>query len=106
MIGLDPDQNASSVDGSCSVIYRFTVICCVAASTAQKKAQPRGAALKFHQRRRFWRICADVCKDTQHGSDFAMISRPVKRFLLLRNINFVAEQIRITKSKPAFMGRP
>ena len=28
----------------------------------QKKAQPRRVALRFHQRRRFWRMCADTCR--------------------------------------------
>lgn len=48
---------------------------------------------------------ADVCKDTQHRCYFATTSLPVKQFLLLRNINFIVGQIRITKLKPAFLNR-
>lgn len=51
-------------------------------------------------------MCADVCKDTQHSSYFATANRPVKLFLLLRNINFIVEQIRITKLKRAHPLRP
>lgn len=94
-------QPGSSVDGRYSITCRFPVICCAAASTIQKKAQPRRVALKFHQRRRFWRMCADVCKDTQHSSYFATARPPVKLFLLLRNINFIVGRIRITKLKQA-----
>lgn len=99
---LEIRSHTASVDGRYSVIGHLSVICCTAASAAQKKAQPRRVALKFHQRRRFWRICADVCKDTQHGSHFATTLRPVKRFLLLRNINFIVERVRISKLKRSF----
>ena len=44
-------------------------------------------------------MCAGVCKDTQHGSYFAMPTRGVKRFMLLRNINFIVGNMRITKPK-------
>lgn len=99
-------QPGPSVDGRYGITCRFPVICCAAASTAQKKAQPRRVALKFHQRRRFWRMCADVCKDTQHSSYFATAKPPVKLFLLLRNINFIVGRIRITKLKRAHPDRP
>lgn len=42
-------------------------------------------------------MCADACKDTQHSSYSATTNCPVKRFLLLRNINFIVERVRITK---------
>ncbi len=43
-------------------------------------------------------MCADVCKDTQHGSYSATTKLPVKPFLLLRNINFIVGSMRKTKS--------
>ncbi len=42
---------------------------------------------------------ADVCKDTQHRCNSATAKLLVKRFLLLRNINFIDGSLRITKSK-------
>jgi hypothetical protein len=53
--------------------------------TGQKKAQPRGVALRFHQRRRFWRICADTCKDAQRDTIMSSNLPPCKHFLLLCN---------------------
>ncbi len=47
-------------------------------------------------------MCAGVCKDTQHRCYFAITNLAVKRFLLLRNINFIVERIRITKAKRIF----
>ncbi len=51
----------------------------------QKKAQPRGVALRFHQRRRFWRICADTCKDAQRDTIMSANRSQCKHFLLLCN---------------------
>ena len=52
-----------------------------------KKTQPRRVALRFHQRRRFWRICADTYKDAQRNCIVAEQQAFCKRFLLLCNIN-------------------
>lgn len=101
-----PGHSEASDDGRYRIIGQFQLVCCVAASTTQKKAQPRRIALKFHQRRRFWRMCADVCRDTQHGSHFATAIRGVKRFLLLRNINFIVGSMRITKPNQAIVSQP
>ena len=54
--------------------------------TRKKEAQPRRVALRFHQRRRFWRICADTCKGAQRKTIVNQRLPICKRFLLLCNI--------------------
>jgi hypothetical protein len=55
------------------------------AKFGKKKAQPRRVAPSFHQRRRFWRICADICKDAQREIIMAPLKGQRKHFLLLCN---------------------
>lgn len=51
-------------------------------------------------------MCADVCKDTQHRSYSATTAPPVKRIMLLRNINFIIVRVKKTKLKVIWPGSP
>jgi hypothetical protein len=66
--------------------------CFSAVPEGQKKAQPRGVALRIHQRRRFWRICAGTCKDAQRVAIMSSNALHCKQFLLLCN-NFRIKNI-------------
>jgi hypothetical protein len=58
----------------------------IPSDSRKKEAQPRRVALRFHQRRRFWRICADTCKGAQRKTIVNQRLPICKRFLLLCNI--------------------
>ena len=63
----------------------------------QKKAQPQGAALKFHQRRRILEECAYTLREHRHEPIMHNAKGQINYFMLLCSRDFLTILLNISK---------